>query len=373
MDHQRAVNGINFLQCLESDMSVYIMSFLDDPSDLVRAYAVSRFWREFVITNRLAKQLCIKTFPQLANIVNIVDESKTKTNSTIENASEREILERDHKVYASLHWAILKANVPMKDCLQKAVSASSTDRMPDESVESTVGSMGRLTGRASYWSSKGQSDPTVPETLIYKMKPGIWVITEIDIQPFEAFFQPDNPIYSAKSVRFRLGHLRPLSEIGSELGDLPLDEAADDKFRWTYTSPEFPMMQESHLQQFVLPEPVLCVEGFLQVELLGRVQRQETDGLFYLCVNHVRALARLLYPAFDMEVLEPYGFKNLVLKHVPEDLAQFLQSTPKHDTQEVTMSRQLDWEDFVRGFEHGPNFAFLDGDDDDWDEINGVF
>ncbi|KAL3618675.1 hypothetical protein CASFOL_037494 [Castilleja foliolosa] len=380
MDHQSAVNGINFLQCLELDVSVYIMSFIDDPSVLVRACAVSHFWREFVITNGLAKQLCVKTFPQFANIVDIVDESKTKKNSTTKNASEREILERDHKVYASLHWAILKANVPTKDCLQKAVSASSTDRLPDESVETTVGSRGRLTGWVSYWSSKGQSDPTVPETLIYKMKPGIWVITEIDIQPFEAFFQPDNPIYSSKSVRFRLGHLKPLSEIGSELGDLPLDVAADDKFKWTYTSPEFPMMQDSRLQQFVLPEPVLWVEGYLQVELLGRVQRQETDGLFYMCVNHVQALGRLLYPAFDVEVIEPYGFKKLVLKHVPEDLAPFLESTPNHDIlhlrhlQDVAISHQLNWDVLVRGFEQGPNVnAFLDGDDDDLDEMNGRF
>ncbi|GFP93046.1 F-box protein at4g00755 [Phtheirospermum japonicum] len=363
-------------------MSVHIMSFLDDPSDLVRACAVSRFWREFVITNGLAKHLCVKTYPQFASIVDIVDESKLKKKSVgaeNENASEREIRERDHKVYASLHWAILRANCPLRDCLQMAVSASSTDCLPDESVENTVGWTGKLTGQALYWSSKGQSDPTVPETLIYKMKPGIWVITEIDIKPFEAFFQPENLIYSAKSVRFRLGHLRPLSEIGSELGDLPLDEAADDKFRWTYTSPEFPMMQENRLQQFVLPEPVLCVEGYLQVELLGRVQRHETDGLFYLCVNHVRAMARLLYSAFDMEVLEPYGFKNLVLKHVPEDLAPLLESTPHHDflylqhSMDVAMSRQIDWDDdFMPGFETNAHDLLHSGFDD-WGEMNGRF
>ncbi|KAL3625048.1 hypothetical protein CASFOL_031716 [Castilleja foliolosa] len=34
MDHKSAVNGINFLQCLELDVSIYIMSFIDDPSIL---------------------------------------------------------------------------------------------------------------------------------------------------------------------------------------------------------------------------------------------------------------------------------------------------------------------------------------------------
>lgn len=40
--------------------------------------------------------------------------------------------------------------------------------------------------------------------------------------------------------------------------------------------------QENRLQNFKLPEPVLCIGGFLQIELSGRVQRQEMDDLFYI-------------------------------------------------------------------------------------------
>lgn len=40
--------------------------------------------------------------------------------------------------------------------------------------------------------------------------------------------------------------------------------------------------QENHLQNFKLPEPILCIGGFLQIELLGRVQTQATDDLFYI-------------------------------------------------------------------------------------------
>lgn len=40
--------------------------------------------------------------------------------------------------------------------------------------------------------------------------------------------------------------------------------------------------QESSLQKFKLPEPVICIGGILQVELLGRVQRQEMDSLYYI-------------------------------------------------------------------------------------------
>lgn len=42
------------------------------------------------------------------------------------------------------------------------------------------------------------------------------------------------------------------------------------------------MAQENCLQKFKLPEPALCVGGILQIELLGRVQRQEMDGLYYI-------------------------------------------------------------------------------------------
>ena len=42
------------------------------------------------------------------------------------------------------------------------------------------------------------------------------------------------------------------------------------------------LIQENCLQPFKLPEPVLCVGGYMQIELLGRVQRQEIDGLFYI-------------------------------------------------------------------------------------------
>lgn len=40
--------------------------------------------------------------------------------------------------------------------------------------------------------------------------------------------------------------------------------------------------QEKCFQRFTLPEPVLCVGGYLQIQLLGRVQRQEMDDLFYI-------------------------------------------------------------------------------------------
>lgn len=144
-----------------------------------------------VVVNGLAKQLCLKTFPQLSGIVGVVNATEGSTNSVeVEGNSSVEwaVLERDHKVYASLLQAILKSKVSPKDCIANAVSASSTDNYPDESVVNTLNPRDRFIRRASYWSSEGQSNPDVPEMLVYKLSSGIWVITEIDIQPFEGNF-----------------------------------------------------------------------------------------------------------------------------------------------------------------------------------------
>ncbi|KAL6981881.1 hypothetical protein U1Q18_023497, partial [Sarracenia purpurea var. burkii] len=142
------------------------------------------------------------------------------------------------------------------------------------------------------------------------------VITEISVQPFQAFFQPGHPTYSAKSVRFRMGH--PISPIDG-LGDWPSHLPVDDKFLWTYTSPEFSMAQENCLQKFKLPEPVLCIGGFVQIELLGRVQTQETDGLFYICVCRVEIMGQPLFPVFDVEILDPSGKFILKYYRLPEN------------------------------------------------------
>jgi hypothetical protein len=40
-------NGRDFIQWLEPDMSIKILTHLDDPSDLVRASSVSSAWHRF--------------------------------------------------------------------------------------------------------------------------------------------------------------------------------------------------------------------------------------------------------------------------------------------------------------------------------------
>ncbi|PHU29207.1 hypothetical protein BC332_01300 [Capsicum chinense] len=305
---------IDFVQWLKTDVSLDIMSRLNDPADVVRAGAVSRLWRQFVVTNRLSKQLCVGRFQQLSRILRITepDLNAPEPKDVGSSNSNWEYLKREHEVYASLLQAIESSKSCRNDCIGYAVSASSTDKYPDESIDNTLIPMDEYLNFPSYWSSKGHSDPNAPETLLYKLKAHLCVITEVCMQPFEAYFQPGKPIFSAKSVRFRVGHPKSLRDVRALL-KMPQQQPTDDKFIWTYTSEEFPMTQEKCFQRFKLPEPVLCIGGYLQIQLLGRVQRQEMDNLFYIRVSHVRVVGRPLGSTFEIEVLEPS--QEFVLKY----------------------------------------------------------
>ncbi|XVF09812.1 hypothetical protein REPUB_Repub07fG0128500 [Reevesia pubescens] len=277
----------DFIQLLGPDMSMKILMHLDNPVDLVRVCLVSRSWRQFVIAKCLCKQLCLKLLPEFSGVAhtievnNLIDPVKLKQHECFE----LECLGRNHRVYAFLARAL--SPFTRKDCISECISASSTDNYPEESIHNTLEPLDRIQNRASYWSSEGQNDPAVPETLIYKLMAKMCLVTEIHVQPFQAYFQYDFPIYSSKAVRFRMGHPRLLEELHIDSTDssTPSHKLADNKFVWTYISPEFPMAQDNCLQKFKLPTPVLCIGGFLEVELLGRVQKQEMDGLYYIWLS----------------------------------------------------------------------------------------
>lgn len=319
-------------------------------------------------------------FQQLSRIARIteLDLSASEAKDAGSSNSNWETLKRDHEVYSSLLQAIESSKSCRNDCIGYAVSASSTDNYPDESIVNTLIPMDKYLNRPSYWSSKGHSDPNAPETLIYKLKADLCVITEVFMQPFEAYFQPGKPIYSAKSVRFRLGHPKS-SKDESDLLKMPQQQPADDKFIWTYTSEEFPMTQEKCFQRFNLPEPVLCVGGYLQIQLLGRVQRQEMDDLFYICVSHVRVVGRPLGPAFDIEVLEPS--QEFVLKYNRDVFGCMLQSLTNGSHQDSnvppTLSDDLVVDAGIVEFflqNHHPGFELMgwgddEEDDDEMDEV----
>ncbi|KAJ9679254.1 hypothetical protein PVL29_021242 [Vitis rotundifolia] len=309
-------DGNDFIHWLGHDMSIKILMCLEDPSDLVRVSAVSRLWRQFVVENGLSKQLCLRMLPEMSSFAGAIEiNNMIETEEVQSNDMERKILEKNHRVYAYLAQGL--ASSMRTACIARAISASSTDNYPEETIENTLDPRDRIRHSASYWSSEGEMDPSIPESLVYKLIANLCVVTEIHVQPFQAYFQFGHPIYSAKAVRFRMGHQKYPMERGGDAANDPAAgfDSLEDQYIWTYTSPEFPMAQENRLQKFKLPEPALCIGGILQIELLGRVQKQEMDGLYYICVSHVQVVGRPLSEAFDVEIHDPSGKFTLKYLH----------------------------------------------------------
>nr|XP_043631505.1 F-box protein At4g00755-like [Erigeron canadensis] len=367
----------DFIQWLGADMSIKILMCLDNPTDLVRATAVSSSWRHFVVENGLSKNLCIRMFPEISSVSHVIevnDRIEPLRVNGHESSMERSCLEREHRVYAFLARGF--TSFMRKDCILEAIVASSTDNYPQESIHNTLQPGDRVDQRASYWSSEGEVDPAVPETLVYKLVANLCVITEIHIHPFQAYFQFGFPIYAAKAVRFRLGHLKPAYEFEDDLKDEPSPALRfiSENVVWTYTSPSFPMAQENRLQKFKLPEPALCIGGILQVELLGRVQKQEMDEKYYICVSHVQVVGRPLSPAFDVDIIDPSG--KCTLKYYPN--AEYCCS-PINSEGEASNSpsRFRSFTASIRGWEQMIFNTLLGrgvvvGNDDSDDEIAGI-
>ncbi|KAL0397850.1 UNVERIFIED_CONTAM: F-box protein [Sesamum calycinum] len=267
----------------EIDVISNVLGFLNNPADLIRASAVSRSWRHHVVANGLCKKLWLRKFPQVANVAYAVEDSDgiiKLSNISSGNPENWEALKRDHKIYSFLLQPLAKPIICPKDCLGFPIGASSTDHDLAENVINTLTPIDRYPGGASYWSSKGERDPNVPENILYRLITSISIVTEVHIRPFQAFWEPGRPVYSPKSVRFRLGRPKFMEDV--EIDVCPVQQPSVDKYIWTYTSPVFPMAQESCLQQFKLPEPVVCVGGIFQIELFGRSGRGPLDGLFYI-------------------------------------------------------------------------------------------
>ncbi|KAI0488362.1 hypothetical protein KFK09_028191 [Dendrobium nobile] len=304
----------DFVDWLGPDASSSVFILLDNPTDLMSVSAVSRSWRRLVIANRFCKALCFRMCPEFSNLTLVVQACSALTSEAgSSSCAEWKNLEREHSVYSYLSRSIASV-VRKRDCIFRAIRASSTDNFPIESIEHTLVPSNYVGMRSSYWSSEGQSNPEVPETLTYRLLSELCVVNEILIQPFEAYFQPENPIYSAKTVRFRMGHSRlPLE---TSIG-IQGEASADNNYEWTYISPEFHMLQENTLQSFKLPRPAVCVGGILQIELLGRVQVQQSDGLYYICVCHVKVLGHSLKTRhFDVDFIK--ASREMVLTWRPE-------------------------------------------------------
>ncbi|KAK6132125.1 hypothetical protein DH2020_034116 [Rehmannia glutinosa] len=342
----------DFIQWLGQDMALKILMCLEDPSDLVRTSAVSRSWRHFVIANGLCKKLCLRKFPEASSFARVIEPKKTvePVASGTDDSVERAGLEREHRAYASLSRDLTISKI--ENCISDAICASSTDNYPEESITNTLDPSDRVGHRASYWSSKGERNPSAPETLIYKLASQLCLITELHVHPFQA-----------KAVRFQIGHPKVPLDLESDERDelLEVQHFSDDEFVWTYSSPEFPMVQENRLQTFKLPEPVLCIGGILKVELLGRH-------------HQCQAIGRTLSPAFDVEMIDEWG--KCTLKYDPERMcdaspAEMLEAESSSRSHIHRFSESIrTWEQIILNTFRGAGPVMIDDYDSDYEYVD---
>ncbi|KAF7062476.1 hypothetical protein CFC21_069071 [Triticum aestivum] len=342
-----------FLDLVGPDLSACVFARLQDPADLARAATVSRPWRRFVEGNGFLKKVCVRKFPELAVLTAAVEVRRSPDPAPapgpIGGGGGAEA--NEHRIYSHLYGALVAASPPV-DCILHCVGASSTDNFPDETIDNTLEPQDRVNNRFSYWSSAGQDDPDVPETLTYRLVSDICVVDEIRIQPFKAFFQIGHPIYSSKMVRFRMGHCKLPRPSESFITDDDDNQAviADENYIWTYTSPEFFMLQENKLQTFKLPHPALCIGGVVKIELLGRVQKQATDDRYYICVCHAQVVGRSLSPVFMVDINDSAGYS--ILKHLPE-----AKNLSVEEVMQDSASDSQEWKDALASYRETGHLA----------------
>jgi hypothetical protein len=164
-----------------------------------------------VVENDFCKRLCERLCPEAATFTSAVEVSRSAPlplpppapapAPAPESSAARAAAEAQFRIYSYLCGQLAAAH-PSVDCILHCVGASSTDNFPDETMENTLEPMDRINHRPSYWSSAGQDQETVPESLVYRLASDICVVHEIRIQPFQGTPSDNMPFIHVESSCF---------------------------------------------------------------------------------------------------------------------------------------------------------------------------
>ncbi|CAH8359035.1 unnamed protein product [Eruca vesicaria subsp. sativa] len=245
--------------CIE-ELDLKIFSLLG-PCDLMRSCVVSRSWFRFVTSYPFMRDLAL----QMVNVAN------TRVSFT-----------NQHPDYALLVRALKYA--PRINCLSEAVKASSHHHHDVyDNISNTIHDF-MLAGP---WMSRGRTDPSGTEWLMYKL-------TELSlVGSIRIYLEPSypslhvSPVYGARAVRFIFG-----------------DVSEEDVFSATFTTPLFPMTQ-NRCQKFSLEKPLICINKFLVVEFHQPVL--SLGGLYRMGVSYIRVKGRDLGSSFRPTFVSPTG------------------------------------------------------------------
>jgi hypothetical protein len=142
-----------------------------------------------VLEGQLWKGLCIKEFPEVMRFDELMETDAMQNNEAAgsSGSSFRHILLREDRIYRNLFCELKCEPLLEASCIKEAVGASSTDNYPQESIFQTLYPRPRYSDEQtpSYWSSTGERDINVPETLTYNLTSTLCVVHEVHIQPFQ--------------------------------------------------------------------------------------------------------------------------------------------------------------------------------------------
>lgn len=325
----------------QDSLLAHCLSFLE-ADDLLRAEATCRTFKRAIEGHRLWAAKAATALPEVAHLINDMDTSDLEGSPQYsanplrgmspDDAALRRLSAGCKRLFSS---AAATAEPETCSLISAAVASTSTDH-PQEGVESMLYPVVRTQRLTCYWSSSGSASADSGEQVVFRLVHPLCLVTAVQLRPFRAFFQAGDPIYAPQRVSVGLGGL-PFAALW--LGPAPAAEEARARLNsrhfprppghpglhlaaardreaawagepsappppsnprrtwrdWMTLTQEVPVAQEDRVQTVQLPRRELCVGGYLHLNLLGRTQRQDADGLFYTCLGYVRAVGRPLY------------------------------------------------------------------------------
>lgn len=168
---------------------------------------------------------------------------------------------------------------------------------------------------ACYWSSAGGPEDGT-ETLVFQLLSSVCLVESVEVAAFRASFQGDDVVYAPKALRISLGEHRARSASDRPLacarracelamltrarapGHAPPRERAAGLAVFDYSSPLYELECTDAPQRLQLPRALMTCGDVLRIDLVGKYQQQEEDGLFYTCLSYVHCFGAPVEPVW---------------------------------------------------------------------------
>ncbi|KAG5373718.1 hypothetical protein IGI04_007325 [Brassica rapa subsp. trilocularis] len=255
------------LESLEENLSSVIITYLDDPTDLIRLAAVSHSCKRLVTRSDVLKKMFLGK-------ADVADTACLCFENDKENAA-----------YALLMRIIDYAQ--QFDLTIEALMASST-LSPAFNIENTL-----LTLESRQWSSIGREALSGMETLTFKL-PNLCLVYGLSISSFQDTSLPGSPTFRSQRARFSFGNYN-----GNGVSE-------------TYSTQTHQMPSSGKLE-VELPKPLLCINKQIVLELSDFVDKHPSEARYYIRVSSVKVCGISIADTFK-STISPSG--QLVLEAI---------------------------------------------------------